>query len=118
MSQTDARSFLERVAKNEEFLRNLMSELGTADGSPQQLIEAGSRHGLAFTESELAEALAERQKTSQVELGDTELEAVSGGTDALRMQMATDRMSRIMSTMSNMLKKQQETPNAIVSNMK
>ena len=34
MSQTDARSFLERVAKNEEFLRNLMSELGTADGSP------------------------------------------------------------------------------------
>jgi len=118
MSQTDAKSFLERVAKNEEFRQNLMSELATADGSPQQLIEAGSRDGLTFTESELAEALAERQNASQVELGETELEAVSGGTDALSMQMVMDRMSRMMSTTSNILKKLQDTPNAIVSNIK
>ena len=85
---------------------------------PQQLIDAGSRQGLTFTESELAEALVERQKASQLELGDTELEAVSGGTHALTLQTVTDRMSRMMSAMSNMLKKQQDTENAIVSNIK
>ena len=107
MSQTDAKSFLERVAKNEEFLSEpdeRACELST--DLPEQLIEAGSRDGLTFTESELAEALAERQNASQVELGETELEAVSGGTDALRMQTVMDRMSRMMSTMSNILKKQ------------
>jgi hypothetical protein len=65
MSQTDAKSFLERVAADEEFRRNLINELGSADASPQKLVGVGSRSGLAFTEGELAEALAARQKSRE-----------------------------------------------------
>ena len=41
-----------------------------------------------------------------------------GETESLRLQMAMDRMSKLMSTLSNMLKKISDTQNNIVQNIK
>jgi hypothetical protein len=41
-----------------------------------------------------------------------------GEMESLRLQMAMDRMSKMMSTLSNMLKKISDTSNAIIQNMK
>ena len=41
-----------------------------------------------------------------------------GEMESLRMQMARDRMSKMMSTLSNLLKKMSDTSSAIISNLK
>jgi hypothetical protein len=41
-----------------------------------------------------------------------------GEMESLRLQMAMDRLSKLMSTLSNMLKKQSETAQAISQNLK
>jgi hypothetical protein len=41
-----------------------------------------------------------------------------GETESLRLQMAMDRMSKMMSTLSNILKKISDTSDAIVQNIK
>ncbi|MEA2203969.1 MAG: hypothetical protein QOE77_745 [Blastocatellia bacterium] len=41
-----------------------------------------------------------------------------GEMESLRLQMAMDRMSKMMSTLSNLLKKMSDTAGAIVQNMK
>lgn len=48
------------------------------------------------------------------------LDALSemGEMESLRLQMAMDRLSKLMSTLSNMLKKSSDTANAIVQNIK
>jgi predicted ribosomally synthesized peptide with nif11-like leader len=82
MSQVDAKSFLERVTKNEAFRREVMSKLQEgAEGTPQQLlIHLGAQHGLTFTETELVDAWEESQSTDQRVLSDSELDGVAGGT--------------------------------------
>ena len=115
MSQADAKSFLERAATSETFHRDLLSELqaGTDDRSPERLIQLGARCGLSFTESELAAALADSQKTSRDELSDAELETVSGGY--LPMARPWDEL---MSALSNLLRKTSETSSTITRNIK
>jgi hypothetical protein len=41
-----------------------------------------------------------------------------GEMESLRLQMAMDRLSKLMSTLSNLLKKASETASAIIQNMK
>ena len=41
-----------------------------------------------------------------------------GEMESLRLQMAMDRMSKMMSTLSNVLKKTSDTSSSIVQNMK
>ena len=41
-----------------------------------------------------------------------------GEMDSLRLQMAIDRMSKMMSTLSNILKKMSDTAGAMVQNIK
>ena len=41
-----------------------------------------------------------------------------GETESLRLQMAMDRMSKMMSTLSNLLKKMSDTADAIEQNLK
>lgn len=41
-----------------------------------------------------------------------------GETESLRLQMAMDRLSKLMSTLSNVLKKQSETSDGIIQNIK
>lgn len=49
-----------------------------------------------------------------------ELDSISemGEMDSLRLQMAMDRLSKMMSTLSNMLKKISDTQSSIVQNLK
>jgi hypothetical protein len=61
---------------------------------------------------------------TKLELGledpDISLDAMSemGEMESLRLQMAMDRLSKLMSTMSNILKKQSETSDNIIKNLK
>lgn len=41
-----------------------------------------------------------------------------GETESLRLQMAMDRMSKMMSTLSNLMKKASETSSGIIQNLK
>jgi hypothetical protein len=41
-----------------------------------------------------------------------------GQMESLRLQMAMDRLSKFMQTLSNLLKKQSDTASAIVQNLK
>jgi SMC interacting uncharacterized protein involved in chromosome segregation len=41
-----------------------------------------------------------------------------GETESLRLQMAMDRLSKLMSTLSNLLKKISDTSSQIVQNLK
>ena len=75
MSQVDAKSFLERVTKNEAFRREVMSKLQEGpERNPQQLIHLGAQHGLTFTETELVDAWEESQGTDRRALSDSELD--------------------------------------------
>lgn len=49
-----------------------------------------------------------------------ELDSMSemGETESLRLQMAMDRMSKMMSTLSNLMKKASETSSGIIQNLK
>ena len=86
MSQVDAKSFLERVTKNEAFRREVMSKLQEgAERNPQQLIQLGAQHGLTFTETELVDAWEESQSTDQRALSDSELDGVTGGKSLPRL---------------------------------
>jgi WXG100 family type VII secretion target len=65
----------------------------------------------ARSQASLLDALQNIHNTldSQSELGETE---------SLRLQMAMDRMSKMMSTLSNLMKKVSDTSNGIVQNIK
>jgi hypothetical protein len=52
------------------------------------------------------------------ELTAHELEAVSGGDMSMRLQMAMDQRSKVVETLSNVLKKIDETADQIVQNLK
>ncbi len=41
-----------------------------------------------------------------------------GETESLRLQMVMDRLNKMMSTLSNILKKMSDTQNSIVQNLK
>ena len=123
MSQADARSFVDRIPANQQLGQELSELSERADVSPDQLVELGARQGLTFTATELAEVVSERRKAGQ-ELGDAELDAVSGGAGetmqefALKLQMILDSQSKADSSASNLLKKFSETSGAIISNLK
>ena len=84
MSQTDAKSFVDLLIKDEAFRRQLLSELRSDDDrTSQRLCQLGGRQGLSFTKSELVDAWKESQGTDQRALSDIELEKVTGGTASL-----------------------------------
>jgi antitoxin ParD1/3/4 len=58
---------------------------------------------------DIAKEFAKDKLDSQSEIGEME---------SLRLQMAMDRMSKLMSTLSNLLKKVSETANEITQNIK
>lgn len=57
---------------------------------------------------------------TKVERDKNDLDSMSemGETESLRLQMAMDRLSKMMSTLSNILKKISDTANGIVQNIK
>lgn len=70
---------------------------------------AAQRNGMGFLALMRAEADLRNQLDSQSELGETE---------QLRLQMAMDRQSKLMTTLSNLLKKIDDTSQSIVQNLK
>jgi hypothetical protein len=91
MSQTDAKSFVDLLIKDEAFRRQLLSELrGDDDRTPQRLCQLGGDRGLSFTESELVDAWKKSQSTDQRALSDAELAEVTGGAASL------SRLSNLM----------------------
>jgi hypothetical protein len=58
--------------------------------------------------------------TAGLKAKDAKLDSLSemGEMESLRLQMAMDRMSKTMSTVSNLLKKASETANSITQNLK
>ena len=50
--------------------------------------------------------------------GDLDSMSEMGETESLRLQMVMDRMSKAMSTLSNVLKKQSDTASDIIGNLK
>jgi chromosome segregation ATPase len=71
----------------------------------------GQAASLRATTGELDAAVSdvERELDSLSELGETE---------SLRLQMAMDRLSKLMSTLSNLLKKASDTSGQITQNLK
>lgn len=64
---------------------------------------------LEYWSAELLQAEIQAQLDSKSEMGETE---------SLRLQMAMDRLSKLMSSLSNILKKLSDTDDAIVQNLK
>lgn len=64
--------------------------------------------------------ISKAELDSQVEKAKKDLDSMSemGEMESLRLQMAMDRMSKMMSTLSNLLKKISDTQNSIVQNLK
>ena len=74
-------------------------------------------------ESSHVKALAQAQMAEldrKIERMEDEIDSMSemGEMESLRLQMAMDRMSKMMSTLSNLLKKISDTQNSIVQNIK
>jgi hypothetical protein len=57
---------------------------------------------------------------SAIDKAKSDLDSMSemGETESLRLQMAMDRMSKMMSTLSNLLKKESDTAEGITANLK
>ena len=95
-----------RAASTE--LRLAQSAIQTARAARPPRAQAASVRA-ASDELEAAVADVKRELDSLSELGETE---------SLRLQMAMDRMSKLMSTLSNLLKKASDTSAQITQNLK
>lgn len=70
--------------------------------------------------SDVAAKLTAAQLASEIDALQGSVDAMSemGEMESLRLQMTMDRMSKMMSTLSNILKKTSDTANSIIQNMK
>ena len=85
--------------------------------------DAQAKGGVSFVETDLSPGAPIRRKEDLDALvdkakGDLDSMSEMGEMESLRLQMAMDRMSKLMSTLSNMLKKVSDTSNAIIQNLK
>jgi hypothetical protein len=100
--------------------------IATARLSERQRKIAEARGLLARAEAVRADYAPGAGQPSRAELDasidqlKSDLDSMSemGEMESLRLQMAMDRMSKMMSTLSNLLKKISDTQNAIVQNIK
>lgn len=63
-------------------------------------------------------SMAELQASMSQVKSDTDSLSEMGETEPLRLQMTMDRLSKLMSTLSNLLKKASDTDQSIIQNMK
>lgn len=99
--------------------------LGGADAYGRVKIaipDPGSPGGVRFAEACLADGpvTSKQQLDAAVDAVKGQLDSMSemGEMESLRLQMAMDRMSKMMQTLSNILKKLSETSNSITQNLK
>ena len=92
----------------------------------QQKMQAEARYLLGRAEavqagySPAAGQPTKAELDSQIDQIKNDLDSMSemGETESLRLQMAMDRMSKMMSTLSNLLKKISDTSQSITQNIK
>ena len=105
-----------------DFSRGLGSE-AAYHKVPFPVADAQAKGGVSFVETDLSPGAPVRRKEDLDALvdkakGDLDSMSEMGEMESLRLQMAMDRMSKLMSTLSNMLKKISDTSNAITQNLK
>lgn len=104
-----------------DFSRGLGTERGY-HRVPMPLLDPDASGGVRYERLDLHPGKIERAEDLQAIFGVLEgkLDSLSemGEMESLRLQMAMDRVSKAMSTLSNLLKKASETSSTIVQNIK
>ena len=107
---------IERLVADLEKDVGLAREASAHGANLEALAGWASRLGYDFTLAELSAFL----ESSPAELGEDELERVTGGTglQSLGLQTTTDRRTGIANTLSNILSTVSDTQDGIVPNIK
>jgi hypothetical protein len=111
-------SFELRFEGSEAFLRSDVPKLVKA---VNDLHASSVSIAAGILKQDLEESLSTKADLDkQIEDLKKDLDALSemGEMESLRLQMAMDRVSKMMSTLSNLLKKASDTANGIVQNLK
>lgn len=108
-----------RLQKASKDIKALADEPMPAGLTPEQQkkYQAYVKEELALAEAASATSL---KLTKGLEDPKSNIDSMSemGEMESLRLQMAMDRMSKMMSTLSNLLKKISDTANSITQNLK
>ena len=106
----DLKSILEQVKKTNEIKSSLRAK-------EQSLLDLQNACGRTPT---LCKLMSKKDIDSAKDAVKDKLDSMSemGETESLRLQMAMDRMSKMMATLSNILKKMSDTSQGITQNMK
>ncbi len=116
---------MEGARSSREDLRAVMDQLKAVTAQKEKVREALKQrpdHGLDLISvtSLLSSAIIRSELDLVVDEMKHDLDSMSemGEMESLRLQMAMDRMSKMMSTLSNLLKKMSDTAGQITQNMK
>ena len=119
--ETNVSEMIKRLAEDLENNEQLYQELTEFEGTPEELIGWLNGRGYELAAGELAE-IASRHGSG---LSDQALEDVAGGTTggiseemSLKLQVQMERRSKIIQTLSNILKKISNTQDGMISNIK
>jgi hypothetical protein len=116
-ARSDLKGIMDQVKSINEKKKKLRETLDVArDKRPGGLPDSRALVDL----DSFVEAIATLQVNAMVEELHADLDQMSeySEMDQLRLQMAMDRLSKMMSTLSNLLKKLADTQSAIIQNMK
>ena len=116
---------MEGARSSQEDLRAVMDQLKAVTAQKKKVREALKQRpdrglDLLSVSSLLSAAIARSELDLVVDEMKHDLDSMSelGEMESLRLQMAMDRMSKMMSTLSNLLKKMSDTASQITQNMK
>jgi len=113
-AQDDLRDIMEKVKainKHKQQLRNSLEK-----SKDRQM----NGYDLEGTFLLMATLYTKQLEAEAIDIAKNDLDSMSemGEVESLRLQMAMDRMSKMMSTLSNLLKKISDTSSQIVQNLK
>jgi len=105
-------------ARQREQLQRLQDALPAASEQPKPPASTRAPDLDALIQVLLAVYAIDVDRQGKMALDDLDSMSELGETESLRLQMAMDRMSKMMSTLSNLLKKISDTANQITQNLK
>ena len=116
---------MEGARSSREDLRAVMDQLKAVTAQKEKVREALKQRpdrglDLLSVTSLLSSAIIRSELDLVIDQMKDDLDSMSefGEMESLRLQMAMDRMSKMMSTLSNLLKKMSDTASQITQNMK
>jgi hypothetical protein len=115
-AQDDLKAIMAQVKainRAKEKQRELLNKLKAAESSPRTALDFESVVQLMLT-------IYAKQLEAEFEAIQEDIDSLSelGEMESLRLQLAMDRLSKMMSTLSNLMKKISDTTNQIVQNLK